>query len=288
MSKIELANVALLSQNYNEAERIYESIIEDDEGIDGWLGLSICKLYKFPNENNTKTVNFCIDKCKAIEPQNSLLIENTILETVNTILLTYQNIIDNSVRNFKISSANRTKGALLSGLSLVTGVSSKSTFTALLSNEGFRSGAGIAVGSFTKMIDFHSIILKIVSDLELLKNDIVANFSKENCNKEASISQINNLIEYSNSFLQDMGSQLKSNLSINVGSSPNDLKSIYSINNSDYDRIVFLVNEIKMISFSNFSKNEAFKKELDALMNKYAIGVLEKGNLVKELRKNSK
>jgi hypothetical protein len=43
-----------------------------------------------------------------------------------------------------------------------------------------------------------------------------------------------------------------------------------------------------MISFSNFSKNEAFKKELDALMNKYAIGVLEKGNLVKELRKNSK
>jgi hypothetical protein len=250
--------------------------------------LSICKLYKFPNENNTKTVNFCIDKCKAIEPQNSLLIENTILETVNTILLTYQNIIDNSVRNFKISSANRTKGALLSGLSLVTGVSSKSTFTALLSNEGFRSGAGIAVDSFTKMTDFHSIILKIVSDLELLKNDIVANFSKENCNKEASISQINNLIEYSNSFLQDMGSQLKSNLSINVGSSPNDLKSIYSINNSDYDRIVFLVNEIKMISFSNFSKNEAFKKELDALMNKYAIGVLEKGNLVKELRKNSK
>jgi hydrogenase maturation factor len=288
MSKIELANVALLSQNYNEAERIYESIIEDDEGIDGWLGLSICKLYKFPNENNTKTVNFCIDKCKAIEPQNSLLIENTILETVNTILLTYQNIIDNSVRNFKISSANRTKGALLSGLSLVTGVSSKSTFTALLSNEGFRSGASIAVDSFTKMTDFHSIILKIVSDLELLKNDIVANFSKENCNKEASISQINNLIEYSNSFLQDMGSQLKSNLSINVGSSPNDLKSIYSINNSDYDRIVFLVNEIKMISFSNFSKNEAFKKELDALMNKYAIGVLEKGNLVKELRKNSK
>lgn len=288
MSKIELANVALLSQNYNEAERIYESIIEDVEGIDGWLGLSICKLYKFPNENNTKAVNFCIDKCKAIEPQNSLLIENTILETVNTILLTYQNIIDNSVRNFKISSANRTKGALLSGLSLVAGVSSKSTFTALLSNEGFRSGAGIAVDSFTKMTDFHSIILKIVSDLELLKNDIVANFSKENCNKEASISQINNLIEYSNSFLQDMGSQLKSNLSINVGSSPNDLKSIYSINNSDYDRIVFLVNEIKMISFSNFSKNEAFKKELDALMNKYAIGVLEKGNLVKELRKNSK
>lgn len=288
MSKIELANVALLSQNYNEAERIYESIIEDVEGIDGWLGLSICKLYKFPNENNTKAVNFCIDKCKAIEPQNSLLIENTILETVNTILLTYKNIIDNSVRNFKISSANRTKGALLSGLSLVTGVSSKSTFTALLSNEGFRSGAGIAVDSFTKMTDFHSIILKIVSDLELLKNDIVANFSKENCNKEASISQINNLIEYSNSFLQDMGSQLKSNLSINVGSSPNDLKSIYSINDSDYDRIVFLVNEIKMISFSNFSKNEAFKKELDALMNKYAIGVLEKGNLVKELRKNSK
>lgn len=288
MSKIELANVALLSQNYNEAERIYESIIEDVEGIDGWLGLSICKLYKFPNENNTKAVNFCIDKCKAIEPQNSLLIENTILETVNTILLTYQNIIDNSVRNFKISSANRTKGALLSGLSLVAGVSSKSTFTALLSNEGFRSGAGIAVDSFTKMTDFHSIILKIVSDLELLKNDIVANFSKENCNKEASISQINNLIEYSNSFLQDMGSQLKSNLSINVGSSPNDLKSIYSINNSDYERIVFLVNEIKMISFSNFSKNEAFKKELDALMNKYAIGVLEKGNLVKELRKNSK
>lgn len=288
MSKIELANVALLSQNYNEAERIYESIIEDVEGIDGWLGLSICKLYKFPNENNTKAVNFCIDKCKAIEPQNSLLIENTILETVNTILLTYKNIINNSVRNFKISSANRTKGALLSGLSLVTGVSSKSTFTALLSNEGFRSGAGIAVDSFTKMTDFHSIILKIVSDLELLKNDIVANFSKENCNKEASISQINNLIEYSNSFLQDMGSQLKSNLSINVGSSPNDLKSIYSINDSDYDRIVFLVNEIKMISFSNFSKNEAFKKELDALMNKYAIGVLEKGNLVKELRKNSK
>ena len=62
MSKIELANIALLSQNYNEAERLYESIIEDVEGIDGWLGLSICKLYKFPNENNIKAVNFCIDK----------------------------------------------------------------------------------------------------------------------------------------------------------------------------------------------------------------------------------
>jgi hypothetical protein len=285
MSKIELANVALLSQNYNEAERLYESIIEDVEGIDGWLGLSICKLYKFPNENNIKAINFCIDKCKAIEPQNSLLIENTILETVNTILLTYQNVIDNSVRNFKISSANKTKGALLSGLSLVAGVNSKSTFTALLSNEGFKSGAGIAIDAFSKMTDFHSIILKIFSDLELLKNDIVTNFSTENSNKEASISQINNLIEYSNSFLQDMGSQLKSNLTINVGSSSNDIKQMYSISNSDFERISFLANEIKMISFSNFSKNEGYKKELDNLMNKYSIGVLEKGNLIKELRK---
>ncbi len=40
-----------------------------------------------------------------------------------------------------------------------------------------------------------------------------------------------------------------------------------------------------MISFSNFSKNEGYKKELDNLMNKYSIGVLEKGNLIKELRK---
>lgn len=285
MSKIELANVALLSQNYNEAERLYESIIEDVEGIDGWLGLSICKLYKFPNESNIKAVNFCIDKCKAIEPQNSLVIENTILETVNTILLTYQSVIDNSVRNFKISSANKTKGALLSGLSLVAGVNSKSTFTALLSNEGFKNGAGIAVDSFSKMTDFHSIILKVVSDLELLKNDIVANFSTENSNKEPSISQINNLIEYSNSFLQDMGSQLKSNLKINVGSSSNDIKKMYSISNSDFERISFLTKEIKMISFSNFSKNEGYKKELDNLMNKYSIGVLEKGNLIKELRK---
>lgn len=285
MSKIELANVALLSQNYNEAERLYESIIEDVEGIDGWLGLSICKLYKFPNENNIKAVNFCIDKCKAIEPQNSLVIENTILETVNTILLTYQSVIDNSVRNFKISSANKTKGALLSGLSLVAGVNSKSTFTALLSNEGFKNGAGIAVDSFSKMTDFHSIILKIVNDLEILKNDVVSNFSTENSNKEASISQINNLIEYSNSFLQDMGSQLKSNLKINVGSSSNDIKKMYSISNSDFERISFLTKEIKMISFSNFSKNEGYKKELDNLMNKYSIGVLEKGNLIKELRK---
>lgn len=285
MSKIELANIALLSQNYNEAERLYESIIEDVEGIDGWLGLSICKLYKFPNENNIKALNFCIDKCKAIEPQNSLVIENTILETVNAILLTYQNVIDNSVRNFKISSANKTKGALLSGLSLVAGVNSKSTFTALLSNEGFKNGAGIAVDSFSKMTDFHSIILKIVNDLEILKNDVVANFSTENSNKEASISQINNLIEYSNSFLQDMGSQLKSNLKINVGSSSNDIKQMYSISNSDFERISFLTKEIKMISFSNFSKNEGYKKELDNLMNKYSIGVLEKGNLIKELRK---
>lgn len=285
MSKIELANVALLSQNYNEAERLYESIIEDVEGIDGWLGLSICKLYKFPNENNIKAVNFCIDKCKAIEPQNSLVIENTILETVNTILLTYQSVIDNSVRNFKISSANKTKGALLSGLSLVAGVNSKSTFTALLSNEGFKNGAGIAVDSFSKMTDFHSIILKIVNDLEILKNDVVSNFSTDNSNKEHSISQINNLIEYSNSFLQDMGSQLKSNLKINVGSSSNDIKKMYSISNSDFERISFLTKEIKMISFSNFSKNEGYKKELDNLMNKYSIGVLEKGNLIKELRK---
>lgn len=285
MSKIELANVALLSQNYNEAERLYESIIEDVEGIDGWLGLSICKLYKFPNENNIKAVNFCIDKCKAIEPQNSLVIENTILETVNTILLTYQSVIDNSVRNFKISSANKTKGALLSGLSLVAGVNSKSTFTALLSNEGFKNGAGIAVDSFSKMTDFHSIILKIVNDLEILKNDVVSNFSTDNSNKEPSISQINNLIEYSNSFLQDMGSQLKSNLKINVGSSSNDIKKMYSISNSDFERISFLTKEIKMISFSNFSKNEGYKKELDNLMNKYSIGVLEKGNLIKELRK---
>lgn len=285
MSKIELANIALLSQNYNEAERLYESIIEDVEGIDGWLGLSICKLYKFPNENNIKAVNFCIDKCKAIEPQNSLVIENTILETVNAILLTYQNVIDNSVRNFKISSANKTKGALLSGLSLVAGVNSKSTFTALLSNEGFKNGAGIAVDSFSKMTDFHSIILKIVNDLEILKNDVVSNFSTENSNKEPSISQINNLIEYSNSFLQDMGSQLKSNLKINVGSSSNDIKKMYSISNSDFERISFLTKEIKMISFSNFSKNEGYKKELDNLMNKYSIGVLEKGNLIKELRK---
>ena len=149
--QIDFAKMALKGKRYNEAETIYMQIATQNNSPEAWIGLGFCKMYQLADGRTMEEVIFCLDKAKVLSPQSSSEIDNQLITNCQIILSSYIKVFEEAIIKQKALNKAAQKGALLAGVSLGVGLSSKSRFTKVASIVGTGVGVGVAVDAISKM-----------------------------------------------------------------------------------------------------------------------------------------
>jgi hypothetical protein len=189
--QLEIATMTLKSQRYNEAENLFMQIATQDNSSEAWIGMAICKLYQLANGRTMDEVIFCIEKAIKISPENRADIENILIANCQVILNVYIKLFEQSLINQKEATKQFIIGAATASTSMLTGISSKSSFGKVASLAGTGVGAGVATDAFQKMSSADEIQIFILEKCNQIKNSLLKIIENSNEN----YSEFNKILE---------------------------------------------------------------------------------------------
>jgi len=261
--KFDIALLALKGKRYAEAEEIYLKIATEENSAEAWVGLGFCKLNQLAEGRNMDEVSFCLKKAIKIEPNLQHQIESQFIGHCVVLLSAYSLVFDAAIKKDRALKKKAAIGAIVSAVSVYSGLNSKSAFGTIASIAGASAGIGIAIDSLGKIQSVSEFKTYLISVCNSIHNEVKAFVSPSH----------DKIIEYDN-FIKQYINCIQFKAKLNV-----------PIENDDLMRMSYLSNNITMISFKDFKENEAKKKELSALRSKYEIDALEGGKLTVQFKK---
>jgi hypothetical protein len=297
--QLDLATMALKGKRYDEAEQLYMKIASEGNSTEAWVGMGVCKLYQLASNRTMDEVVFCFNRAKKMSPNMLDDIDNQLMANTVVILKTYVSVVEKALEE-KLKETNKAIfGAVLTGISFIGGMNSKSAFGTIAALSGTGAGVSVAVDSLNKISNYDELIKNVLQLCNDANNGVIASVS----NKSDIFTEFENTVKQLKETLanaenatkgKDIASQTKNYLDDKISNIKNeynlsksliDIKNEYDFTDEDFIRLSFLCNNHKAISMSNFKQNEEYKKELNSLFSKYNVGFIQRGNIITKLKK---
>ena len=160
--QLDLATMALKGRRYEEAEKLYLQIATQNNSTEAWVGMGVCKLYQLANGRTMDESIFCFERAKKMSPDMINDIESQLILNTMFVMKTYMLIVEEAMQK-KLQEKNKAIfGAVLSGVSLIAGMNSKSAFGTIASLSGTGAGVGVAVDSLNKIANYDELIMNVL------------------------------------------------------------------------------------------------------------------------------
>lgn len=207
--QLDLATMALKGKRYEEAEKLYMQIATEQNSTEAWVGMGICKLYQLAEGRTMDEVVFCMNRAKKMSPEITDEVDCQLMVNTLIVLRAYVSVVEHSYKEMKKEKNAAIFGAVLTGVSIVSGLSSKSTFGTVASLAGTGAGVGVAVDSLNKMTKYEDLIKSVLKLCDDAYSSVTSNITNKNevyLEFENNVQQIINLLQ-------------------NIGNSPNYLST---------------------------------------------------------------
>jgi len=177
--QLDLATMALKGKRYDEAEKLYMDIATKNNSTEAWVGMGVCKLYQLASGRTMDEVIFCFNRAKKMSPQMSDDIDNQLMANTLVILRTYVILVEKALEQ-KLNETNKAIfGAVLTGISFIGGMNSKSAFGTIAALSGTGAGVGVAVDSLNKISNYDELIQKVLQLCDDANNGVIASVSNK-------------------------------------------------------------------------------------------------------------
>ncbi len=180
--QLDLATMALKGKRYEEAEKLYMQIATEGNSTEAWVGMGVCKLYQLASGRTMDEVVFCCNRAKKMSPQMVDDIDNQLMINTIVVLKTYVSVVEAALEQ-KLKETNKAIfGAVLTGVSLIAGMNSKSAFGTVAALSGTGAGVGVAVDSLNKIANYDELIANVLQLCDDANNGIIASVNNANPN----------------------------------------------------------------------------------------------------------
>jgi hypothetical protein len=177
--QLDLATMALKGKRYDEAEKLYMDIATKNNSTEAWVGMGVCKLYQLASGRTMDEVIFCFNRAKKMSPQMSDDIDNQLMANTLVILRTYVILVEKALEQ-KLKETNKAIfGAVLTGISFIGGMNSKSAFGTIAALSGTGAGVGVAVDSLNKISNYDELIQNVLKLCDDANNGVIASVSNK-------------------------------------------------------------------------------------------------------------
>ena len=177
--QLDLATMALKGRRYDEAEKLYMEIATNNNSTEAWVGMGVCKLYQLASGRTMDEVVFCFNRAKKMSPQMSDDIDNQLMANTLVILRTYVILVEKALEQ-KLKETNKAIfGAVLTGISFIGGMNSKSAFGTIAALSGTGAGVGVAVDSLNKISNYDELIKNVLQLCDDANNGVIASISNK-------------------------------------------------------------------------------------------------------------
>lgn len=177
--QLDLATMALKGKRYDEAEKLYMDIATKNNSTEAWVGMGVCKLYQLASGRTMDEVIFCFNRAKKMSPQMSDDIDNQLMANTLVILRTYVILVEKALEQ-KLKETNKAIfGAVLTGISFIGGMNSKSAFGTIAALSGTGAGVGVAVDSLNKISNYDELIQNVLQLCDDANNGVIASVSNK-------------------------------------------------------------------------------------------------------------
>lgn len=211
LAQLDFATLALKGKRYQEAEKIYMELAVNENSAEAWLGIGICKLYQLTESKTIEEVIFCFIKSAAIAPASKAELEEQLMMHTLLVLNTYARLIEAAAKKHQEAKKTAQTAALLTGLSIVAGLNSSSTFGTVASLAGTGAGVGVAVDSLNSMNDYQSLINTVLNKCDEA-NKGVCQFVDRNRSEFVSFQQnVSSIVSFVENALSVINQSKKSN-----------------------------------------------------------------------------
>ena len=192
--QLDLATLALKGKRYSEAEAIYTQIAVQEKSPEAWVGIGICKLYQLANGRTMEEVIYCFEKAKQLNNSLKSDIEQQLILNCKIVLGAYLNIFTQSIERYKQEKKNVQTGALLTGISVIAGMNTKSAFGFVASLAGSSAGVGVAIDAFANMKNIDEIKTFIIAKCDEVNNAVRLNTNNQSEEYKEYILFVNDII----------------------------------------------------------------------------------------------
>jgi tetratricopeptide (TPR) repeat protein len=170
--QLDLATMALKGRRYDEAEKLYMQIATQNNSTEAWVGMGICKLYQLANGRTMDEAIFCFERARKMTPEMQNDIESQAIVNTLFVMKAYMLIVEEAMQKQLQEKNKAIFGAVLTGVSLIAGMNSKSAFGTIASLSGTGAGVGVAVDSLNNISNYNELILSVLKLCDDANNGI--------------------------------------------------------------------------------------------------------------------
>lgn len=178
--QLDLATMALKGKRYDEAEKLYMQIATESNSTEAWVGMGVCKLYQLASGRTMDEVVFCFNRAKKMSPDMIEDIDNQLMINTIVVLKTYVTVVEAALQQ-KLKETNKAIfGAVLTGVSVIAGMNSKSAFGTITALSGTGAGVGVAVDSLNKIANYDELIKSVLQLCDDANNGVMSSITNRN------------------------------------------------------------------------------------------------------------
>lgn len=183
--KLEKAFMAVKAQRYDEALQAYEAALENEQTVEAWTGLGICKLFQLLGNQTMEEVIYCFQKAKEVSPDESAAIELQLLQYSTLVVEQGAAYAIALIEKIKEAESAAMAAAIVSGVAGGLALSSNSLKGSIISGSIAAASAGVSVGHLAEVNDAKSAGQITINMIDSVHKNLVSYLVTTNQSSEA-------------------------------------------------------------------------------------------------------